>query len=843
MHLSHSARPAPHISRRTRVATALIITGGMLLALVGVTSSPAAAVSPIPFQIAYRTQVNGGVVFASNNVLTCPLDNPACEAARNRESTGSTLNNNSYAMVHVDIDDDPTTWNSSAAHLPLPTGAEVEYAAIYWGAKLKGQPNAQPGIDRVLIAAPGANGYAEVVAAPGDVMQPSPSELGTDAVYQSSAVITEMVRAAGAGTYTVANVAAALGTDRYGGWTIVAIFRDPSRPLRDITLFEGFTVIRRGAAQDRITLDGFLTPRTGPVDATLGIVTYEGDAGLTGDYLKFNETTLSSAASPAKNYFNSSIEVYGTPVTTREPAHSNTFGYDVKVAALNGLLANGARSATIDLGTTGETVYIGLVTTRIDLTAPRFGPATSVVNLTSCGVGLTGDRLRITHKLANSGDDAAVGASLRAELPAGTTMVADSLTATGARAAVNGTTVNVELGTEGEQRLDPGADASISYEVTVTSGTVTEVAPAMLSYRAETLDRLFELPANTPPALVNPPGCNEPPAPAPAPAPGPAPAPDPAPEPAPVTPLAEQVRISLSKLAPERVLVTEPITYTLRVVNTSATTAEGLSLIDEIPAGTRYESARVIGTTGECAADQAAVTCALPTLAPGESVAVEVVLRPLNSVTAERRITNAAEIRLTTGPQAGDTVAEATARTTIGAVADLAVTTEVTPGNEPGRQDLQIEVTNNGPSPATQGLIHVVVPEGTTPLPGGQCELDGRDPHIMICAVADLPRGDSTSVTVGLLLIDPTADSEDIRVQVGSAELDPRPQDNLALVGLQAVADPSTPTLPATGAPSGSTPLLLVALSFIILGVGLLSGRILRYGQMMPASLTRRGRR
>ena len=59
-------------------------------------------------------------------------------------------------------------------------------------------------------------------------------------------------------------------------------YRNPGLPLRDLTVFNGFDSIG-GSNSDTITISGFLAPFTGPVRTTVGIVAYEGDAGITGD--------------------------------------------------------------------------------------------------------------------------------------------------------------------------------------------------------------------------------------------------------------------------------------------------------------------------------------------------------------------------------------------------------------------------------------------------------------------------------------------------------------------------------------------------------------------------------
>ncbi len=56
----------------------------------------------------------------------------------------------------------------------------------------------------------------------------------------------------------------------------------PTGPMRRLVVFDGLAVVDTDHPA-RFDVRGFYTPDTGPTDATLGGVAYEGDATLTGD--------------------------------------------------------------------------------------------------------------------------------------------------------------------------------------------------------------------------------------------------------------------------------------------------------------------------------------------------------------------------------------------------------------------------------------------------------------------------------------------------------------------------------------------------------------------------------
>ena len=103
----------------------------------------------------------------------------------------------------------------------------------------------------------------------------------------------------------VANVQAGTGGDRYAGWTLVVAYGDPTEPLRNLTVYDGFSG-PSGAKPISLNVTDFRTPATGTV-GPLGFVAYEGDPGLTGDGASLNGTPLFDALNPSTNFFNSTI--------------------------------------------------------------------------------------------------------------------------------------------------------------------------------------------------------------------------------------------------------------------------------------------------------------------------------------------------------------------------------------------------------------------------------------------------------------------------------------------------------------------------------------------------------
>ena len=321
--------------------------GAILFALL----VPATAVADRPFAIRYTANDAGSITFAANTLMTCPDSAPTCAAARAGTQGGSLGNNNGYAMVQVDSDGLPGTFNSSSADLSLPADAVVLWAGLYWAADTAAAAGGAPAPSRVAsgtvsLRLPSESAYQTVTAGAVDTPRPATAR---------SPMSPSRFAPRGVGTYTVANVQAGTGEDRYAAWELIVVYRDSAQPPRNLTVFDGLATISRATPTATLSLSGFRTPPFGPVRSTVGLWSSEGDRTSTGDSATLNSTPISDPANPANNIFNSSITRFGVDVTDKTPNYINQLGSDMNLFREDGRLANGATSATIRLTTGGET--------------------------------------------------------------------------------------------------------------------------------------------------------------------------------------------------------------------------------------------------------------------------------------------------------------------------------------------------------------------------------------------------------------------------------------------------------------------------------------------------------
>jgi len=426
-----------------------------LISFLAASASPALA--DRQFTTRFSTNDTGNIAFAANTLMVCPASAAGCTAARNTPpiaaGSNNALDNNNYPMQYVNTAsgtvNGAASFDSSSATLSLPATATVLFAGLYWGGDTSAgsSPNgvAAPGCatnaatclcNQAGLKVPGASGYTLLTASPSTVDSSStaPSR------YSAFVDVTGMVAAAGSGTYSVANVQAGTGGDRYAGWTLVVAYQDPTQPPRNLTVDDGFVTINWSAPPTAIPIGGFRTPPSGPVQTTLGFVGYEGDSGLTGDTASLNNVTLSDAANPSNNFWCSAISNLGTNVTTRNPNDINNFAYDSKLVSGNGILPNNATSATVKVTTSGDAHYPAVVTVATNLYAPQIASTKTVTNLTHPGgPDQPGDTLQYTVSYTNTGSDSAANYVLRDSIPDGTTYLPGTLHIGGSQGPSNPT--------------------------------------------------------------------------------------------------------------------------------------------------------------------------------------------------------------------------------------------------------------------------------------------------------------------------------------------------------------------------------------------------------------------
>ena len=367
-------------------------------------SDPAQAIQRT-FAARYALNAAGDITIAANANTTCsqaPGATGSGTDCTDAQTTGL-LNrtNNLHTMVHTDVDSDASTFNSSRARLNLPVGATVAFAGLYWGGDSVAATR-----NTVRLATPTSGGaYTTQTATALD----DSSATATAAQYQGFADVTSIVASAGAGTYTVANIATTVGViNTYAGWSLVVVYRLATEPTRNMVVYDGYQRVT-GANSVDISLSGFTTPPFGTVTSKLGVVAYDGDKGATEGTAGLRFGTSTAALNPVFNGLNPQTDVFNSTISTlgqnngeREPNYPNTLGYDAEIFLPNTQLPNGATSAVVRVSSSNETIDLGVVTLATTIFVPNIKDSfIKTVADVNGGLVLPGDILEYTISFSN----------------------------------------------------------------------------------------------------------------------------------------------------------------------------------------------------------------------------------------------------------------------------------------------------------------------------------------------------------------------------------------------------------------------------------------------------------
>lgn len=352
------------------------------------------------FTLRKQVDIRGKMVVAGNNILghdtTLPFND-------------NTKSNQDISMKYIDIDSDPTTFNSSSADLLVPTQKDgtasncnkVAYAALYWGAML--QTASRTDINKVKLKLPGASTYTDIngeliydaSVAPIVARINEPGNMP----YACYADVTDLLISMSslAGTYTVANVVSNEGTNYStglsAGWTLFVVYEDPTLSMKSFNVFDGFAQIYDTKVEE-IPVSGFITPQSGSIDLQFAYASLDGDKTIGATKLEFGTKQVTTPLRPANEFFNATIENTNGVQTPRSPSGSNTLGYDTGMLEVAGAepeyIKNGQTSTYFSLQVANgqkDPVYAFFSAYAVDIIAPKIDLSKIVKNTSGVDIG------------------------------------------------------------------------------------------------------------------------------------------------------------------------------------------------------------------------------------------------------------------------------------------------------------------------------------------------------------------------------------------------------------------------------------------------------------------------
>ncbi len=390
-----------------------------------------------PFSVRFSESMKGDFTTIANNMLS---------RSATGNYNGNNDNHNFSDNVYVDIDNDPTTFNSSSANFVNPSTTtsciSVFKAFVYWAAadteRINGNDN-QPNwnFDDIKLMLPGETSYTTITA--DDVIFRGRDTHFSNDPYICVKDITAEVMALPNkyGKYQVANVEAAEGQLSHssvgtsGGWQIVFVYESPDLPSKNITIFDGYAHVSSFVNNFDILFDGFQTTPVGNVNANVVMGVLEGDRNLTGDRLQIlnvanNFVDITAPQRNATNFFNSRITVGNGDYVDRNPASTNTLGFDAAVFQLNNpsntIITNNQTSATLRLTSTQEVYGLYLLGLAVEVYQPDLNPMV-ITQTSGTNPSNPGDILGFNFNIENTGNDNAVDVEITTTIPPQATLL------------------------------------------------------------------------------------------------------------------------------------------------------------------------------------------------------------------------------------------------------------------------------------------------------------------------------------------------------------------------------------------------------------------------------------
>jgi uncharacterized repeat protein (TIGR01451 family) len=370
------------------------------------------------YSLIFSENIKGGSnLFGNTLVHILKSGQPDLQKMNDNKLDGnSTYGNDNENIQYVDIDGTTgygnATMNSSSSDLVLPTGTNtIKFARLYWGGRVT---NAEFDLTKdinkkVKLRKGTTSAYADVTAM--GVDQTPISDGFTE--YQAYADVTAYVKSNGGGTYTVGNVPLSVGPmsggGNHGGWCIVVVYENGSLNYNSIRLYDGFQRVYNAgtATTTSVTLSGLNVPSgtLAAADAQMGVMCWEGDANLKGDFLKINGNLFSNTTNQKDNPWNGTITNNGAHVTTKSPNYTNQMGIDIdmfNVGSGYGIEPN-ASSVALEFGTEADQYYPGLFTFSIRMKDPTITLQKTVKDANNNHLAEANEILTYTLKGANLG--------------------------------------------------------------------------------------------------------------------------------------------------------------------------------------------------------------------------------------------------------------------------------------------------------------------------------------------------------------------------------------------------------------------------------------------------------
>ncbi|OIQ23478.1 hypothetical protein [Lacinutrix sp. MedPE-SW] len=346
----------------------------------------------VPFKTENEFYIYGDAVVIGNNILSKHANEPFND-----------LNfvNDDIDMKYVDIDNDETTFSSSAAQLNIPSNhTKIKYAALYWSATYsyeQGYRQESTGqflfqgkraidrkhINKVKFKLPNQaykNISGKVIFDGADN-----SNFTLNSPYVCMADVTKLLKSAKQvnGNYTIANIKATKGFISGGsaaGWLLYVVYEAPTKNPKYITTYNGFAPV--SGKPVKLNFSNFKALEKGDINTSITLAALEGDTAITEDECIIVNPQLKKVAflttknRPRDNVFNSKITVDDTVFTNRTPNSENTLGFDIITKNISNankpVIDNNTTEIELALNTESDRFYLFFTAFQTEITKANY---------------------------------------------------------------------------------------------------------------------------------------------------------------------------------------------------------------------------------------------------------------------------------------------------------------------------------------------------------------------------------------------------------------------------------------------------------------------------------------
>jgi uncharacterized repeat protein (TIGR01451 family) len=463
------------------------------------------------YSLIYSENLKGNTTMFGNTLMHILTTNGTVNDIKmndNSANGNSTYGNDNENMQYVDVDgstgNGAVTRNSSSADLILPSGTNtIKLARLYWGGRVTNTNfDLTKDVNKTIKIRKGTtNVYSDVTALGMDKSNIDASSTQ----YQAYADITGFITQNGGGTYTVGNVPLTVGSisggGNHGGWCIVVVYENVTLNYNSVRIYDGFQKVYNGgsATTTSVSLTGLDVPSgaMAAADAQMGVMAWEGDANITGDFLKINGSLFSNTVNKSNNPWNGTISNNGVHVTTKNPNYTNQMGIDIDmfdVGSGYGILPN-ANTVALQFGTEADQYYPGLFTFSIKMKDPTITLEKTVSDANNNHLAEPGEILTYTLKGANTGIGNANFITLIDTLPNTVTYLPNSLEVISAPGIIAGIKTDAS-GDDIAEYISNGLVKTIRFRI----GTGADATTGGTLAENETYEVRFKVKVNTPPA-------------------------------------------------------------------------------------------------------------------------------------------------------------------------------------------------------------------------------------------------------------------------------------------------------------------------------------------------------